>query len=55
MKKSNVEVRLNTKATPEMVAAEKPDQLILAMVHYLLPPKLKVLNTHIRLLISIHV
>ena len=41
MKKSNVKVRLNTKATPEIVAAEKPDQLILAMGSLPVTPKIK--------------
>lgn len=41
LSKTNVKVMLNTKATPEMVAAEKPDQLILAMGASPVTPKIK--------------
>ena len=40
-KESSVKVLLNTKASPEIVAAEKPDQLILAMGSIPLTPKIK--------------
>ena len=39
--KTDVKVMLNTPATPEMVAAEKPDQLILAMGSLPITPKIK--------------
>jgi NADPH-dependent 2,4-dienoyl-CoA reductase/sulfur reductase-like enzyme len=41
LKKSDVKILLNTKATPEIVAAEKPDQLILAMGSLPVTPKIK--------------
>ena len=41
LRKTNVKVILNTKATPEMVAAETPDQLILAMGSLPITPKIK--------------
>ena len=39
--KTDTKVVLNTKANPEMVAAEKPDQLILAMGSLPITPKIK--------------
>lgn len=39
--KTNVKVMLNTIATPEMVAAEKPDQLVLAMGSLPVAPEIK--------------
>lgn len=41
VKKSGIEVRLNQKATPELVAAEKPDRLILAMGSVPVTPPIK--------------
>ena len=41
LRKTDVRVLLNTKATPEMVAEEKPDKLILAMGSLPITPKIK--------------
>ena len=41
LSKTDVKVMLNTMATPEMVAAEKPDQLILAMGSLPVTPRIK--------------